>query len=149
MMICEEVMGRLRACAEGKRAMDRETAADAGDAINLLLGVVGAMREQNAEDTEVFQAALDTWGADAQILMAFEEMSELQKALCKMERCQGRVQDIAEEIADVEIMLEQMKLLFRCGGMVMDERRLKINRLKRRISETKTRQGHAETEGEQ
>ena len=38
----------------------------------------------------------------------FEEMSELQKELCKHDRGKDNREAIAEEIADVQIMLEQM-----------------------------------------
>lgn len=40
---------------------------------------------------------------------------------------------IAEEIADVEIMLEQMKMLFCCADDVRNERRRKVERLKERL----------------
>lgn len=39
----------------------------------------------------------------------------------------------AEEIADVEIMLEQMKMLFCCTDDVRNERRRKVERLKERL----------------
>ena len=34
-------------------------------------------------DREIFQRALQEWGETAQTIVAFEEMSELQKELCK------------------------------------------------------------------
>ena len=69
--------------------------------------------------------------------MAIEEMSELAKELCK--RCRGRdnVEAIAEEVADVEIMLCQMKMLFDCAGQVETFRRYKLERLAGRIKEAK------------
>ena len=42
---------------------------------------------------------------------------------------------LAEEIADVEIMLEQMKMLFCCTDDVRNERRRKVERLKGRLDE--------------
>lgn len=36
------------------------------------------------KEREIYQAAIEKWGADAQTLMVFEEMAELQKELCKM-----------------------------------------------------------------
>ena len=56
-------------------------------------------------ETEVLQRTLDTYGSAQQIAMVFEEMSELQKELCKYLRGRGSFEHIAEEIADVEIML--------------------------------------------
>ena len=58
--------------------------------------------------------AIERFGQEAQERMMFEEMSELQKAICKLSRGKGSIDDIAQEIADVEIMLEQMKILYQC-----------------------------------
>lgn len=58
----------------------------------------------------VTAAALALWGAEAQTLMMFEEMAELQKELCKNARGKDNRAEIAEEIADVRIMLDQMEI---------------------------------------
>ena len=79
-------------------------------------------------ETEVLQRALDTYGSSLQIAMVFEEM-------CKYLRGRGSFEHIAEEIADVEIMLEQMKMLFCCTDDVRNERRRKVVRLKGRLDE--------------
>ena len=79
-------------------------------------------------EAEVLQRALDTYGSLPQIVMVFEEVSELQKELCKYLRGRGSFEHIAEEIADVEIMLEQMKMLFCCTDDVR-----KVERLKERL----------------
>jgi hypothetical protein len=84
-------------------------------------------------ETEVLQRALDTYGSLPQIVMVFEEMSELQKELCKYLRGKYSPASIAEEIADVEIMIEQMKMLFCCAEDVRNERRCKVERLKERL----------------
>lgn len=85
-------------------------------------------------ETEVLQRALDTYGSLPQIVMVFEEMSELQKELCKYLRGRVSFEHIAEEIADVEIMLEHMKLLFCCANDVRDVRRRKVERLNVRLN---------------
>lgn len=84
-------------------------------------------------DNDIFKAALDKWGADAQTVMVFEEMSELQKELCKHARGADNVDKIAEEIADVQIMLEQMIILHDCRRSVEDYKDKKIDRLAARI----------------
>lgn len=84
-------------------------------------------------DREVFETALKTWGTGAQIVMVFEEMSELQKELCKSVRGKDNAEKIAEEIADVQIMLEQMIILYNCEDAVKEYRRSKIERLKIRL----------------
>lgn len=80
----------------------------------------------------VYKEALDKWGA-AQIIILFEEMAELQKELTKHLRGKENRIEIAEEIADVEIMLEQMKLLFKIENAVEKHKKLKIQRLKNRL----------------
>ena len=88
---------------------------------------------EHIDESEVLQRALDTYGSLPQIVMIFEEMSELQKELCKYLRGRGSFEHIAEEIADVEIMLEQMMMLFCCADDVRDWRRRKVARLKKRL----------------
>lgn len=84
-------------------------------------------------ETTVFAKALGTWGAEAQISMVFEEMSELQKELCKKLRGAKNINEIAEEIADVEIMLDQMKLMFNIQSLVSVQRGEKVARLIERL----------------
>ena len=81
----------------------------------------------------VFQKALDTWGADSQFLCLLEEMAELQDALCKYKRGRRTREDIAEEMADVSIMLDQMKLHFRLEEEVEAQRARKVERIKGRL----------------
>ena len=90
-----------------------------------------------AEYTEhdIFRSAIDTYGEVMQITVAFEEMSELQKELCNYLRGSGSQENIAEEIADVEIMMEQMKMLFNCEAAVLQVREKKVKRLKERIEQ--------------
>lgn len=80
----------------------------------------------------IYIKALDTYGAQAQTMMCMEEMSELQKELCKHARGADNVHQIAEEIADVRIMLDQMELLHGCGVLVADYEQVKLLRLEKR-----------------
>lgn len=86
---------------------------------------------------EICRRALEAFGAQAQVMMAIEEMSELTKELCKHRRGRDNVEAIAEEIADVEIMLRQMAILFDCSFTVDKFRRYKLERLAGRIKEVK------------
>ena len=66
-------------------------------------------------DAEIntMQAALDQWGLNAQVGQTVEECAELIVALQKyINRTPkpGIIQDITDEIADVEMMLAQMRL---------------------------------------
>lgn len=92
------------------------------------------------ERKEIYQEALDKWGASAQINMAIEEMSELTKELCKRLRGFDNDRALAEEMADVMIMMEQMQLLFentRDIYFIMDR---KCNRLADRLKEAPHRE---------
>lgn len=81
----------------------------------------------------ICRRALKTYGAEAQIRMAFEEMAELQKELCKHSRGDENIPHIAEEIADCLIMLEQMQILFCCKAQVDDFISVKLKRLEQRM----------------
>lgn len=64
------------------------------------------------EFDEIIQLAIQTYGKEAQTRMLFEEMAELQDALCKLSRGRGTVSDVCEEIADVMIMCFQMAQIY-------------------------------------
>ena len=98
------------------------------DAMKIIENVDSAKRNK-----EIYKKAISTYGLYAQIDMVFEEMSELQKELCKLKRGKGNIPDIAEEMADVKIMLEQMELAFNIKDKVEFEKDLKIKRLEKRI----------------
>ena len=68
---------------------------------------------------ETYRKAIDTYGKDKQLDVAIEEMSELTKEICKFKRSQDNHQKIVEEIADVAIMLEQLKMIcdVRCSEL--------------------------------
>lgn len=66
------------------------------------------------EKQEVYEYAINHWGEELQIGMLTEEIGELFQALNRFRR--GRITDkeqIAQEIADVNIMLEQLAFMFK------------------------------------
>lgn len=84
---------------------------------------------------EVYARAAKQFGKDTQIAVAIEEMAELTKELCKLRRDPGRsLNELAEEIADATIMLEQLRLLYDVNEMVCDIMDRKVLRLAERIS---------------
>ena len=85
------------------------------------------------KERAVFQKALKTWGGEAQVLYLLEEMAELQDALCKHKRGRRTTADIAEEIADVGIMLDQMKLYFHIEEESQAQRARKTARVEERL----------------
>ena len=71
------------------------------------------------------QTALDKWGTDAQTDQTIEECAELIVALNKhVKRTpqEGTLKNIIDEIADVEMMLAQMRLVFGISDEVIHER---------------------------
>lgn len=89
------------------------------------------------EQLRHLQKIIDTYGADKQQDVAIEECSELIKAICKYKRTLDHVENIVDEIADVEIMLNQLKIIFECTGEVEDRIEFKINRQLERIAAEK------------
>lgn len=84
------------------------------------------------EFDETISLAIKTYGEEAQTQMLFEEMAELQNALCKLSRGRGTADQVCEEIADVMIMCFQMAQIY---GVVRVENwaQFKMNRLKERL----------------
>ena len=61
--------------------------------------------------TDKLKEIIDYYGEEKQMIKAIEEMSELQKELCKTLIGKGNRDSLVEEIADVQIMLDQLKLI--------------------------------------
>ncbi len=81
------------------------------------------------DSTNLYKKAQDTWGKNAQLLQVVEEMSELSVELIKhVNRQKSNLVEIAEEAADVEIMLEQLKY---CLGIEEDIARSKKQKLQK------------------
>lgn len=107
----------------------------------------GACTEQGLktiDEEKICRAALVAYGDYAQMDMMIEECSELIKEICKMKRCTGDKEDIAEEIlkvekriaeeiADVLIMIRQMEMLFGIKDEVEEQKAFKLERLKNRL----------------
>ena len=88
---------------------------------------------ENMNENNIYKKAIATYGKALQTDVAIEEMSELIKELCKAQRGKADREHIAEEIADVEIMLEQIKIMYdihNAGQWKIE----KVLRLERRLS---------------
>ena len=83
---------------------------------------------------DTYAEAVRTYGKQSQIVLAMEEMSELTKELSKNLRGRNNTAALAEEIADVEIMLEQLKTIYRNRALVDRVRAKKLIRLSDRIT---------------
>lgn len=98
---------------------------------------------------EVLQECVDTYGAEAQVDMAVEEMSELTKALFKYRRkaAQGSKdleaarENILEEVADVIIMLTQLIMIYGGRDLVQETIENKVDRQIKRLANTEGETG--------
>lgn len=86
------------------------------------------------ERKAVYEAALNKWGKEAQTQMAIEEMAELTKEICKLHRGKQDLEALADEIADVTIMLEQLRLMYGINDLVCKHMDDKILRLQNRVA---------------
>ena len=71
------------------------------------------------EKERIYEKAFEKWGADLQLLMVIEESAEVQQALTKLFR-KGMMDNrslthLAEEVADLEIAIEQLKWYYSAG----------------------------------
>ncbi len=94
---------------------------------------------EEKENKRILEDLVNTYHIQ-QIYVAIEELSELQKELCKYLRAVQNFRlssftfnNITEEIADVYIMLEQMKLYFDISQDKID------NMIKQKLDRTKER----------
>lgn len=84
---------------------------------------------------QVYEQLIEKFGAENQILKCVEELNELGQVLCKVKsKSENKalvIKNIIEEIADVEIMLEQIKLIL--GIEESDVKKMKSYKLHRTV----------------
>lgn len=86
-----------------------------------------------SERKGLYLLAIEQYGAGSQMLMAIEELAEAQVAIVHYMRGRNSAMDVAGEIADAQIMLEQMELQFHGVASI---RETKLARLKKRLEAT-------------
>ena len=79
------------------------------------------------------------FGEKNQLIKAIEELSELQKELCKVVLTPNLTisptDEVIDELADVEIMCAQLRHIFGISDQVDKRKEFKIERLKQRINQ--------------
>lgn len=93
----------------------------------------GVGAEEKAAEDRVLREAIERYGEDMQLTVLLEEMSELAKEICKRKRGVQNAFKIAEEAADVRIMLRQLEMILQNGDKVRAFERMKIDRLSERL----------------
>ena len=86
------------------------------------------------EEVQIYHNAINLYGEAIQTIVAIEECNELILALTNL-RC-GKPNNVEEETADVEIMLEQIKYLMHISDeCIQDIKKRKIERQLERIEQ--------------
>lgn len=89
----------------------------------------GIMFADNDNAKTTYTTAWEKWGAESQICMLHEEMAELVVAISRWGRGRAGLLPVAEEIADVAVMLEQISFGLDVLGEVKAQHALKLARL--------------------
>ncbi|MDV1253148.1 hypothetical protein RZQ12_23080 [Klebsiella michiganensis] len=82
----------------------------------------------NPKTKGIFEAAFAKWGFDSQVLVLAEEASELSASCVRFINHKTDSSKVAEEAADVEIMIEQLRHNG-MGPMIDHEKNRKMTRL--------------------
>lgn len=88
-------------------------------------------------EIELYKNAVNLWGIESQVTMVIEECSELITVLCHAQRDRATVIDIAQEVADVEIMCGQLREIIG-DDIVTKCKKEKLIRLEQRIEKSLT-----------
>ena len=83
-------------------------------------------------DKKLLEQATIKWGKPIQLIMVMEEASELIKEISKYFRDENNRENIIEEVSDVYVMLEQMKIIF---NITNDELDINISQKMKRLKE--------------
>lgn len=86
---------------------------------------------------DVLQNAIETFGEQNQTIVAIEELSELQKELTKFLRGHGSEEHLAEEMADVQIVFDQIEIMHGNRGAVAVWQAEKASRLATEIQKAR------------
>lgn len=94
------------------------------------------------EKQKIYNDAIELWGVEAQVMMVIEECGELIQALAQKYRGRGTPLGVAGEVADVQIMTEQMARIIEKGygqDLVGPMKEGKLKRLSERVEKAKVK----------
>ena len=84
----------------------------------------------------IYERAIRVWKKQPQMLQVIEEMSELAKEILKnVARGKDNINQLIEETADVEIMLEQLKYCYDIHQQVESYKQTKLLTIKDRLDQ--------------
>lgn len=83
----------------------------------------------------LYRKIVSKYGLIPQLDQVIEESAELIQAINKLKRRKpNSLQNLIEEIADIEIMLGQLKYILKCTEKVEDKKDLKIIKLIKKLN---------------
>ena len=90
--------------------------------------------------SKILNSSIDKWGEDLQLIIAMEECGELTRAISKVLRGkEGAIANVIEEVADVQIMIEQITFVLERRGLsnarecIEEQRQQKLRRTVERL----------------
>lgn len=86
----------------------------------------------------IFKEAVEKWGIVNQVIMVMEECGEMMDKLGKLNRGRTTPIELAEELADVTILMEQMAVAFDVFKEFKALKSFKLARLKDRLAKSKS-----------
>jgi NTP pyrophosphatase (non-canonical NTP hydrolase) len=94
----------------------------------------GAKNTKTNHNTELLRRALKKYGFDTQLMLLIEEAGEVVQAASKYINGREKLPDkLIGEIADVDILIEQMKLTW--GAEIEEARNKKFRRLEEQLED--------------
>lgn len=87
--------------------------------------------------TKLYLSAIERWTKERQQEMVIEEMAELIQRIQHLKRGRCETQDLCEEIADVEITLEQLKVMYNIELICYNYKQSRLMRLEQRLNKKK------------
>lgn len=98
--------------------------------------------------SNIYEKSIEKWGEISSITVCMEECAELIHACSKLIRAMNRgdvehavtkgksvLENLAHEIADVEIALEEIKIIAKNHEIVEEAKKQKFERIERRLKE--------------
>lgn len=85
------------------------------------------------EDIELYKKAIAKYGMGAQLMMFIEECGEALTAMSHWQRNRAKISALAEELADLDIMIDQLRMLPQVDVMFRSFRIAKLKRLEERM----------------
>jgi len=100
-----------------------------------------------SEPKDIYEECLILWGVETQLLVTAEESCELAASINRFVVGKGKIEEVAEEVADCLIMLEQVKRAL--GEEAIEKvKEFKLKRLREFLDKNKEAKEEAKKEAE-